>query len=352
MNMTGFKVSDHFCGWKFGRMLALCAQCALLLAAPGVQAASDVLSLPEARAFVERLTEKQGFDRAELSALLAQSVLQEPILNAMNHQAEAKKWFEYRPIFIQQTRVDLGGDFVHQNRDLLTRVEAQYGVPAEVIASIIGVETRWGRFMGNYRVLDALVTLGFYYPRRAEFFQDELEHFFLLSREEELDPLELKGSYAGAMGMGQFIPSSYRNYAVDYDESGHRDLWSSVPDATASVANYLARHGWQPGQPVAVKAEVKGDAWKGLRTSGIQRPTEPVSSFEKHGIVPLTAVDTDLPATFLVLDGKDAPEFWLVLENFYVITRYNRSSMYAMAVYQLSELIAQAAETAKGQGAK
>lgn len=313
----------------------------LMVAVSASASSVDLLDQPEAQAFIKKTSSAHGIATDEISELLSQSVLQESILKAMNNQAEAKKWFEYRPIFIQPTRIKGGVEFMAQHHELLTRVEEKLGVPAEIITSIIGVETRYGNFWGSYRILDALVTLGFYYPRRATFFQSELEQFILLTKEERMDPFLLKGSYAGAMGMPQFMPSSYRQYAVDFDEDGRRDLWSSPADITASVANYLSRHGWKKGQPIAVRAKVKGEKWRSIASYKIQRPTESVSSFKKYGVEPASPLAEDLQASFLVLEGSEGPEHWLVMDNFYVITRYNRSSMYAMAVFQLSEAIAQ-----------
>ena len=225
--------------------------------------------------------------------------------------------------------------------EALARAEQEYGVPAQVIVSIIGVETFYGRNTGNYRVIDALSTLGFDYPPRAEFFRKELREFLLLAREEQVDPLSLKGSYAGAMGLPQFMPSSFRAYAVDFDGDGHINIWSNPDDAIGSVASYFKRHGWVAGEPVVIRADVTGDrADEGL-TQGIE-PVKTVGELRALGWSSHDALRDDMPVTAFRLEGENGPEYWMGLKNFYAITRYNRSVMYAMAVHQLSDLLVQA----------
>ncbi|MCA1779393.1 MAG: lytic murein transglycosylase B, partial [Xanthomonadaceae bacterium] len=202
--------------------------------------------------FIDRVVTEHSLDAEHVRATLAGAHYQQSIIDAITRPAEAKPWHQYRKIFIRQPRIDGGIEFWRANRTLVERVATEFGVPAEYILAIVGVETNYGMITGNYRVLDALVTLGFYYPKRSEFFSSELAHFFRLSAEEQLPLDEVKGSYAGAMGLGQFIPSSYRAYAVDFDDSGSRDLWRSLPDALASVANYLKVHGWQHDRPVVL----------------------------------------------------------------------------------------------------
>jgi membrane-bound lytic murein transglycosylase B len=214
-------------------------------------------------------------------------------------------------------------------------------VPAEIIVAIIGVETYYGRQTGDYPVLDTLITLGFDYPPRGEFFTDELEHFLLLSREEGLEIASAEGSYAGAMGMGQFISSSYRQYAVDFDADGKRDLWNSTADAIGSVANYFRVHGWSSGAPVAFPAEVRGSNYRGLVDMGME-PTIDAGMLAAGGVKPQEEIQGDARVALLEYDAGDGMQYWVGLNNFYVITRYNRSSLYAMAVYQLSQAIEQA----------
>jgi membrane-bound lytic murein transglycosylase B len=219
--------------------------------------------------------------------------------------------------------------------------EKVYGVAPQIIVAIIGVETRYGGNTGKYAVLDALSTLAFDYPPRAKFFRGELEQYLLLAREEHIDLLNTKGSYAGAMGYGQFIPSSYQRYAVDFDQDGKRDLWDSPMDIIGSVANYLHVNGWTPGAKVADRASVTGNRFKGVIEKGL-KPEMTVKQLKSEGITPVKPLPADTLAALISLDQKSGPEYWLGLNNFYVITRYNHSPLYAMAVYQLSEEIRQA----------
>ena len=233
--------------------------------------------------------------------------------------------------------VEQGVAFAQQNAETLAKVSDQTGVPASVITAIIGVETFYGRITGSYRVIDALATLAFDYPKRSPFFTRELQNFLVLAYESGKDPLALKGSYAGAMGYGQFMPSSYRAYAVDYDGDGVADIWTNADDAIASVANYFLRHGWEPGAPVIVPANYDGDSSE-IFASGL-KPEKTVGELAEEGFAPRSATDISLVATPLRLEGSEGYEYWLCLENFYVITRYNHSAMYALSVWQLSQEI-------------
>lgn len=264
------------------------------------------------------------------------------ILDAISRPAErVKQWKEYRPMFITDTRIARGVDFWRQHEAALARAEQEYGVPAQIIVSIIGVETFFGRNTGNYRVIDALSTLGFDYPPRAPFFRKELREFLLLAREQQVDPLTLKGSYAGAMGLPQFMPSSFRAYAVDFDGDGHINIWTDPDDAIGSVASYFKRHGWVAGQQVVSRATARGDRVdEGL--SPALDPVMSVGELRQLGWASHDALRDDMPVTAFRLEGDNGPEYWLGLNNFYAITRYNRSVMYAMAVYQLSESLVQA----------
>jgi membrane-bound lytic murein transglycosylase B len=244
-------------------------------------------------------------------------------------------------MFITDARIARGVDFWRQHEAVLARAEQEYGVPAQVIVAIIGVETFFGRNTGNYRVIDALSTLGFDYPPRAEFFRKELREFLLLARAEQLDPLTLKGSYAGAMGLPQFMPSSFRNYAVDFDGDGHINIWNNPDDAIGSVASYFKRHGWVAGEGVVSRARVQGERVDEGLTTGIE-PVKTVGELRALGWSSHDALRDDLPVTAFRLEGENGPEYWMGLKNFYAITRYNRSVMYAMAVHQLSEQLVQA----------
>ncbi len=301
---------------------------------------------PGSAAFVEEVAQRHGLSAGSVSALLATAERRQDIIDAITRPAEAKPWHEYRPIFVTPARIRDGIKFWDENSELLAQVEAQFGVPPAVVVAIIGVETNYGRITGRYRVLDALATLAFHYPPRASFFRSELEQFLLLGTEESLPLDELKGSYAGAMGLGQFISSSYRSYAVDFDADGRRDLWRSRPDAIASVANYFRRHGWRPGQPVASPA-TRADGARELERLPL-KPSYPLAQFVEWGYRPSAAADEHDLATLIELEGDQGPEFWLGFHNFYVISRYNHSALYSLAVHQLSEALAAGVEKEKG----
>ena len=310
----------------------------LVLATQASCAVADGIALrPEVRQFVDQMVSKHHFNRNELITLLGQVQTRQDIIAAMMKPAEAKPWFQYRPIFINDARIQGGVEFWNKHEALLTRAQATYGVPPEIITAIIGVETRYGKNTGTFRVLDALYTLGFDYPPRSPFFLSELEEYLLFTREEKMDPALLKGSYAGAMGQPQFISSSYRKYAVDFDSSGARDLWQSIPDIIGSVANYFKAFGWQPGQPVVARAQVSGEEFKGL-IGGIM-PNATLASLKQKGVTVAENIAADQQAVLLEYQGEASPEYWIGLQNFYVITRYNRSPLYAMAVYQLAQEI-------------
>ncbi|MBT8130022.1 MAG: lytic murein transglycosylase B, partial [Gammaproteobacteria bacterium] len=242
-------------------------------------------------------------------------------------------WEDYRPIFVTSKRIDKGNKFLQQHREILQRAEKEYGVPAQIIAAIVGVETYYGTRSGRTNVFNSLVTLAFDYPPRSPFFRSELEQFLLLTREEDVDVNNVRGSYAGAMGMPQFISSSYRHYAVDFDGDGKRDLWNSTADVVGSVANYFREHGWEPGDEVVIPARVNAQIEE---TRNKLKPHTLISELSRQGVYPQMHMNEDVKATVLTLHGKNGKEYWLGLDNFYVITRYNHSAMYAMAVYQLS----------------
>jgi membrane-bound lytic murein transglycosylase B len=315
---------------------------ALLLCTATLSAGTftDYSAHPSADAFVSRMEVEHGFTREEVVGLLAVAERQQSILDAIARPAEkTKPWYEYRQIFLNERREREGIEFLREHREILARAQAQTGVPAEVIVAILGVETYYGRVAGNYLVLDALSTLAFDYPKRAPFFTKELENFLLLAREQGLDPTELKGSYAGAMGYGQFMPSSYRAYAVDFDEDGVADIWNNPEDAIGSVANYLARHGWKAGEPVVSAAHVEDGVGEEV-FDGNLKPVRSVAEFADAGVTSDESLDPEALATAMRFELEDGYEHWLGLHNLYVITRYNHSSMYAMSVFQLSQRIA------------
>lgn len=290
-------------------------------------------------AFVDYTVDTYRVDPALVRATLAQAQYQQKIIDAMTRPAEAvRPWRDYRPIFMTPARIDGGRAFYAANRDALDRIAADTGVPAEYIVAIIGVETSYGRITGNYRVLDALYTLAFSFPKRAPFFAGELAQLFALGKQEsQLDVLALKGSYAGAMGMGQFMPSSYRLWGKDGDGDGQRDLLTHLPDVFASIANYFVIHGWQRGAPVVARADRNADAADFV--PGSLDPVYPLADLAARGYRPQPGQPAAEGATLLSLDGDMGKEYWLGYRNFYVITRYNRSPMYALAVHQLAQAI-------------
>jgi membrane-bound lytic murein transglycosylase B len=298
---------------------------------------------PGAEEFASRAAEEYGLDRQAVLDLLEDAEFKQSIVDAISRPAEAKPWYDYRPIFITDKRIAEGVEFWKENRELIARASAEYGVDEHVIVSIIGVETFYGRITGGYRVLDALATLSFHYPDigndRSPFFSKELMQFVKLGDEEGLPLREVKGSYAGAMGLGQFMPSSYLAYAVDLDGDGRRDLWSSLADVIGSVANYLHRHGWQAGQPITYPAEVAGDADMSRVASRNFKAETPVSELAGAGFRSTVEVPGDTLATVAALEEKDGDHYFMTFNNFYVITRYNRSPLYAMAVFELAEAI-------------
>ncbi|QQP94177.1 lytic murein transglycosylase B [Lysobacter enzymogenes] len=317
------------------------------LPAPVVQ-----MPLEQARAqFVRDTARQYGIDPAYIESVLAKAQIKDAIVAAMSRPAEGKPWRDYRPIFITQARIDGGKAFLAEHRAQLERVQAQTGVPAEIIVAIVGVETSFGKNTGKYNVVDALYTLAFAYPRsgdpakldrenrREAFFRGELGQLFALGKEEGIDITTLTGSYAGAMGWGQFMPSSYREFAVDGDNDGKRNLFTDLDDVFASVANYFVKKGgWVRGGPVVARANRDGNAQDFAPES--MDPVYSLTDLAARGYRPLTPVAPNETATLLNLDGVNGPEYWLGFRNFYAITRYNISKHYGMAVYQLAEAIA------------
>ena len=288
------------------------------------------------------MVKEHGFKREAVQQVLAGAEKQQSILEAIARPAEkTKPWHEYRQIFMGQERIEQGVEFWQDNNAVLSAVSEQYRVEPEVIVAIIGVETRYGRHMGNHRVVDALATLGFDYPPRGAFFAGQLEQLFILAREQKLDPNTLMGSYAGAMGYGQFIPSSYRHYARDHDGDGQADIWANKGDAIASVANYFKEHGWQFAKPVMHKVTLAKPA-SSFAFNDSARPKTTVANWRSSGVTINDAADDKKAATLLMFEQQDGSEYWLGFNNFYVITRYNRSHLYARAVWELSQALKQA----------
>ncbi len=309
-----------------------------------MQMGGDFANNPNAQQFIDRMVNKHGFDRQQLQEILSQAKRLDSVLRLMDNQAPTTSvkppsgpngaWLRYRKKFITPDNVQNGVVFWNQYEDALNRAWQVYGVPPEIIVGIIGVETRWGRVMGKTRILDALATLSFNYPRRAEYFSGELETFLLMARDEQDDPLNLKGSFAGAMGYGQFMPSSYKQYAVDFSGDGHINLWDPV-DAIGSVANYFKAHGWVKGDQVAVMANGQAPGLpNGFKTK------YSISQLATAGLTPQQPLGNHQQASLLRLDVGTGYQYWYGLPNFYTITRYNHSTHYAMAVWQLGQAVA------------
>jgi membrane-bound lytic murein transglycosylase B len=312
----------------------------------GVQAAMDFdPSRHEgARVLVDELHEK-GMDRDWLESALRDADFQQGVLDAMAGAAERRlRWDEYRDIFLQPERIERGADFIEAHREAFERADSVYGVPPEMIAAIIGVETSYGRFTGGHRVLDSLATLAFHHPARGAFFRRELAAFLEITREQQVEPGSLDGSYAGAMGYPQFIPTSYRAYAVDFDDDGLRDLWTNPVDAIGSVGNYFAEHGWRRGEPIYHSAEGPTTPPVGIDFNRAARPPAvPVAQLARAGLeVPDSLADDHRMLPVSLEEGEDNWHYVLGEHNFYVITRYNHSHLYAMAVTELAESIADA----------
>lgn len=309
-----------------------------------MQMGGDFANNPNAQQFIDKMVNKHGFDRQQLQEILSQAKRLDSVLRLMDNQAPTTSvkppsgpngaWLRYRKKFITPDNVQNGVVFWNQYEDALNRAWQVYGVPPEIIVGIIGAETRWGRVMGKTRILDALATLSFNYPRRAEYFSGELETFLLMARDEQDDPLNLKGSFAGAMGYGQFMPSSYKQYAVDFSGDGHINLWDPV-DAIGSVANYFKAHGWVKGDQVAVMANGQAPGLpNGFKTK------YSISQLAAAGLTPQQPLGNHQQASLLRLDVGTGYQYWYGLPNFYTITRYNHSTHYAMAVWQLGQAVA------------
>ena len=318
-------------------LLSLLGLAALAAAAPA--AAIDV-KRKDVKAFIDEVCARDHLKRAWVVKLLRAAEIRQPIIDAMNRPAErVRAWYEYRAIFVTDKRIRDGREFMAQHRAELDAAAARSGVPAEIITAIIGVETSYGRIIGGYRVLDALSTLAFEYPARAPLFRSELEQFLLLVREAKFDPLAVMGSYGGAMGVPQFMPSNYRTVAVDGDGDGRIDLWSSWPDIFASVAHYFVVHGWRPGEPTVAAAELWYPGVMGLPAGRLEL-NETVGSLHAKGVLFVTTLPPESPAVFLALREPDGPGYRVGFHNFSVITRYNRSNLYALAVVELAAALA------------
>jgi membrane-bound lytic murein transglycosylase B len=331
------------------RRAMLCALAVLLASVPAHAAPRGYAQRSEVLAFVERMHREHGFSRSELRRLFAQVRHQPRVIAAMERPIAAPPTYDdFAPRFLSTARIEAGAEFWRAHAEALERARRTFGVPPEIIVAIIGVETYYGRNAGGYRVLDALTTLAFDYPRRSDFFRGELEQFLLLAREQGISPLTPKGSYAGAIGLPQFMPGSIRSYAVDFDADGRIDLADDADDAIGSVAQYLARHGWQPGQPVMTAARIDtADPDPVLkRFDGGVAERRSLAAWTQDGVTGFM-IPADLapdPVGLVMLETNGSPTYWLTFENWYALTRYNRSRLYASVVWQLGERLREAAE--------
>jgi membrane-bound lytic murein transglycosylase B len=293
---------------------------------------------PRAQILIDDL-KADGFEESYIRDVLGRAKYQQSIIDAISRPAERRlNWGEYRAIFIEQRRINQAIQFWKEHKETLLKAEEVYGVPPEIVLAIMGVETRFGRITGNYRVLDALSTLGFDYPKRADFFLGQLGDYFRLARQEGVEPGVLKGSYAGAMGYGQFIPSSFLAYAVDFDGDQQRDIWGNPVDAIGSVANYFARHGWRAGDPIVSDVLLNGSVDSEWFNKGL-KPELTLGEWRQRGVIAKSEVADDQLATLMRMSSDQGDQYLLGLHNFYVITRYNHSRLYANAVRELSEAI-------------
>lgn len=318
--------------WR--KVLQLLLLCSLSFFVMNAQA--NYAKREDVKQFISEMVNNHGFDRAYLENKFSAAKKLDNVLESIAKPAEKElSWKQYRPIFVTNKRSNKGKKFMEEHSETLKRAEKKYGVPVEIIAAIIGVESYYGKRTGRYMIFDSLTTLGFDYPPRSKFFKSELKQFLLLSKEEHIDIDKMTGSYAGAMGMPQFISSSYRRYAVDFDGDGKRDLWNSIPDVIGSVANYFSEHGWQTGASVAHPVTV--DDVSVIENKNTLKPYASVAQLKKQGVKIYQDIDDQQQATLLKFEGRKGEEYWIGLKNFYVITRYNHSELYAMAVFQLSE---------------
>lgn len=303
-------------------------------------AALDTADYPKLKKIISSVSAETGYTEAQLGELFSNVDLQPRIIEIMDRPAESMPWYKYRKLFLTDKNIANGVAFWREHEAILERAEKEYGIPPEIIVATIGIETRYGTNTGGFKVIEALSTLGLDYPRRSKFFLKELQHFLVLSDEHRLDPLSINGSYAGAIGYPQFMPSSYRAYAIDFDGSGKSDLNNSMADSIGSVANYYSRHRWKRGQPVGVPAQLEKPEAEKLATSKL-KVNNTFGGLKKAGVQADTDAKSSTPAALLKLEGESGPVYRMVFDNFFVITRYNTSQLYAMAIQLLSESIRQ-----------
>ncbi|MBV8466086.1 MAG: lytic murein transglycosylase B [Burkholderiales bacterium] len=329
-------------------LLALCGSITLAEDAPTPETAAPVSSeaasqrfsqREDVKAFIDEMVTQYGFDRAQLEAQFDRIVLKPHVLEILDRPSTSRPYYEFRPNFVNATRIRNGVAWWHEHAKTIAAVSEHYHVDPEYLVAILGVETMWGEDAGSFRVMDALSTIAFNYPRRADYFRKELREFLLLAREENQDPFSFKGSYAGAMGMPQFMPSSYRAYAQAWDGNAHRDIWRNPGDTLASIANYFSEHGWTAGTPLVARAQVQGADFAPLVDDKFNLHYK-VSELAPFGVTPAKPLSDDPLAVLAPLDtAPGTTDYWLGYNNFVVITRYNHSTLYAMAVHELAQAI-------------
>ncbi|MFC4158173.1 lytic murein transglycosylase B [Chitinimonas lacunae] len=327
------------CGGLAALLLCCPAVAEELVAAQPIEQSSRYVDRPDVQAFIEELSRDYGFERQQLLDLFDQVVPRPQILAILDRPSTSRPYYEFRPDFVNATRIRLGVQFWREHSELLAAVADRYQIDPEYLVAVLGAETMWGRNTGSFRVLDALSTIAFDYPRRAEYFRKELREFLLLAREDGINPLSLKGSYAGAMGMPQFMPSSFRAYAADWDGDRRHDIWSNPGDTLASVANYFRAHGWHRGAPLVLLAEVQGDAFLPLVDDkfNLHYRVSELAGFGVHAVEP--PANDPLAVLAPLETAPGITHYWLGLQNFYTLTRYNRSTLYAMAVHEMAGAI-------------
>ena len=322
--------------------LALILGCAVHSEAQPAADDSSKLS-PEIDKFIAYMAQTHGFNARDLRVLFAKVQPSPDVTRAMAAPSTAKPWYEFKPLFVDQARITGGVKFWNENAEILTQARTEFGVPEGIIVALIGVETRYGRSTGGYRVLDTLTLLAFEWPSRRDFFRRELEQFLLLAREQGWDPLTIKGSFAGAMGMPQFMPGSYRRSAIDYNKDGQIDLWRNPADVIGSVASYLREFGWKNGEPVVAPARVEMAERQALLDLGL-KPSLTLEQWRMRGADSILVLQDSLLACIFSVDLVSGPEFWFGFDNFYALLQYNRSRNYAMAIVELAHEIAQERE--------
>jgi len=323
--------------WKLLVSLALALWC--MIAAKAQTATEEPSKLrPEIEKFIAYMAQMHGFSTRDLRVLFSKVQPNQDVTRAMAAPSTAKPWYEFKPLFVDQARIAGGVKFWNDNGEVLAQARSEFGVPEAIIVALIGIETRYGRNTGGFRVMDTLTTLAFDWPSRRDFFRHELEQFLLLAREQGWDPLAIKGSFAGALGMPQFMPGSYRRYAIDYNKDGQIDLWRNAADVIGSVASYLKEYGWKDGEPVVAPARVDATDPQALLDQGL-KPSLTLDEWRTRGADSTLVLPDSLVACVFSIDLAGGPEFWFGFDNFYALLQYNRSRNYAMAIVELAREI-------------